>query len=219
MNNYRSYRTVLAGAGAAVAVVLAAGPAAAHVTVSAPDAARGGSAVLMFRVPNESATGSPTTQLSIQFPALTEVDTQTMPGWKADITRDAEHKVTAVTWTADAGGGIGPGQFAQFAVLADDLPDTDTLTLPAVQTYADGQVVHWDQKQTGDNEPENPAPTVKLAPKQAEGTSKHGNVQPAAASSTSSEDKTARWLGGIGIVLGALGLLGGVGLGAMRRKA
>ncbi|MEU6579429.1 YcnI family protein [Nocardia sp. NPDC046763] len=219
MNNSWIYRAGFTGIAAAAAVVIAAAPAGAHVSVSGPDAARGGSAVLTFRVPNESATGSPTTALTVQFPALTEVNTQTMPGWRAEVSRNADHKVTGVTWTADPGGGIGPRQFGSFAVLADGLPDTDSITMPATQTYADGQTVKWDQTSSGGSEPENPAPVLQLAPKPSGAAADHGDVKTAAPQSQSEKDTTARWLGSIGIVLGALGLLGGLGLGVARRKS
>ncbi|WP_227983686.1 YcnI family protein [Nocardia spumae] len=207
MNNSWLHRTAFAGLTAGAAALVAAVPAAAHVTVSGPDAARGGSAVLTFRVPNESATGSATTGLSVQFPGLTEVETEPTPGWKTTVTRDGNHKVTAVTWTADQAAGIGPGQFEQFFVLADGLPDSETLTLPATQTYADGRVVTWDQHPSGDNEPEYPAPTLALAPERSGGAQNHGDVHAASAAEEHEPDTTARWLGSIGIVLGALGVL------------
>ncbi|MGQ4596432.1 DUF1775 domain-containing protein [Nocardia sp. R6R-6] len=202
---------------AAAAVLIAAAPASAHVTVSAPDAARGGSAVLVFRVPNESATNSPTVELTVQFPGVTDVDTEAVPGWKAVARKDGN--VTAITWTADAGGGIGPGQFGQFSVLANGLPDTDEITTPAIQTYADGQVVKWDQSATDQGEPEYPAPTLALAAKQSGGAENHGDIPAMSTSSGSFSDDTARRLGIIGIVLGALGLLAGVGTAVMRRKS
>ncbi|PPJ24173.1 nuclear export factor GLE1 [Nocardia nova] len=206
MNESWFHRTARAGIAAAGATILAAAPAFAHVTVSGPDAARGGSAVLTFRVPNESATGSATTQLSVQLPALTEAETEPVPGWKTKVTRDDNHKVVAVTWMADPGSGIEAGQFEQFSILADGLPDADTVTLPATQTYADGKVVKWDQPSTGDTEPEFPAPTLPLAPAPAGGAQNHGDVH-AAAAEEHEADTTARWLGSIGIVLGALGVL------------
>ncbi|MGY4100690.1 DUF1775 domain-containing protein [Nocardia sp. R16R-3T] len=203
-------------AAAAAAVMIAAAPASAHVTVSAPDAARGGSAVLVFRVPNESVTNSPTVELVVQIPGVTAVDTEAVPGWKTVARKDGN--VTAVTWTADSGGGIGPGQFGEFSVLANGLPDMDKLTMPAVQTYADGQVVKWDQSATDKGEPEYPAPTVALAAKQSGGAENHGDISAMSTSSGSPSDDTARWLGVIGIVLGALGLLTGVGA-VMRRRS
>lgn len=199
---------------AAAVVVIAAAPAAAHVTVSAPDAARGGSAVLVFRVPNESVTNSPTVELAVQIPGVTAIDTEAMPGWKAVTHKDGD--VTAVTWTADSGGGIGPGQFGEFSVLANGLPDKAKITMPAVQTYADGEVIKWDQSATDKGEPEYPAPTLALAAEQSGGAHNHGDIPAMSTSSGSSSDDTARWLGVIGIVLGALGLL--IGGGAVMRR-
>lgn len=218
MSNSWMHRIVVTGVAAGAAGVVAAAPATAHVTVSGPDAARGGSAVLTFRVPNESATGSATTALSVRFPNLPEVETEPTPGWKTDVTRDDNHRVVAVTWTADQGGGIGPGQFEQFAVLADGLPDSETLTLPATQTYADGRVVTWDQTSTDDHEPEYPAPTVPLAARQSGGTHNHGDARTVSAAEEEHEtDTTARWLGSIGIVLGALGVSTGAATLTRRR--
>ncbi|RMI27665.1 YcnI family copper-binding membrane protein [Nocardia stercoris] len=190
-------------AAAAVAAATA-GTAAAHVEVSAPDATRGGNAVLTFRVPNESATNSPTVALTVQFPALTAVDYQPIPGWKATTSTDKNGNVTAVTWTADPGVGIFPGQFGQFQVLADNLPDQDTVTFPATQTYSDGEVVTWSQPPNKNgSEPELPVPTLTLAPKHSD------KAEPTGRDST---DRTARWLGGIGIGAAASALGATAGL-------
>ncbi|WP_040866949.1 YcnI family copper-binding membrane protein [Nocardia exalbida] len=220
MNSSWLVRAASAGAAAAFVATVAAAPALAHITVSGPDASRGGSGVLVFRVPNESGTGSPTVEVAVQIPGVTAADTEAAPGWKAVVRKDAARNVTDITWTADAGGGIGPSQFGQFSVLANGLPDTETVTIPAVQTYADGQVVRWDQNADGDgSEPERPAPSLTLAAKQSGGVDNHGDIQSAASSSSSSSDTTARWLGGIGIALGALGLLAALGMGVARRRS
>ncbi|WP_433728107.1 YcnI family protein [Nocardia sp. CA-129566] len=215
MNKSWLGRAGLTGVAAAAVVVIAAAPASAHVTVSAPDAARGGSAVLEFRVPNESVTNSPTVELAVQIPGVTAIDTEAVPGWKAVTHKDGN--VTTVTWTADSGGGIGPGQFGEFSVLANGLPDMDKLTMPAVQTYADGEVIKWDQSASDKGEPEYPAPTLALAAEQSGGAENHGDIPAMSTSGGASSDDTARWLGVIGIVLGALGLLIGGGA-VMRRK-
>ncbi|MFE2957250.1 YcnI family copper-binding membrane protein [Nocardia tengchongensis] len=201
-------RGILTAALSACALLGGAGVASAHVAVSAPDATRSGDAVLTFRVPNESGTGSTTTALTVQFPGLVAVVTQAMPGWKSVTAKDAAGKVTAVTWTADPGAGIALGQFAQFQVLADGLPDQDRITLPAIQTYSDGEVVKWDQPNNPDGiEPERPVPTLELTSAPPEG---HSRVD--------SHDSTARWAGGVGIALGALALLVAVGSGVRRRS-
>lgn len=89
--------------------------------------------------------------------------------------------------------------------------------LPAIQTYDDGKVVAWDQVQAaGAEEPEHPAPTVSLTAASASGDS-HGAMTTSATATApaDSTDDTARWLGGAGLVVGALGL--GVGAGAVLR--
>jgi uncharacterized protein YcnI len=86
----RFSRALIITAAASVLIALSCGVASAHVTVDAPGAARGGNAVLTFRVPNESATGSPTVALTVQFPALAVADTAPIPGWKAAVSKDAK---------------------------------------------------------------------------------------------------------------------------------
>ncbi|MFX0581162.1 DUF1775 domain-containing protein [Nocardia nepalensis] len=91
------------------------------------------------------------------------------------------------------------------------------ITMPAVQTYADGQIVKWDQSATDKGEPEYPAPTLALAAKQSGEAENHGDIPAMSTSRGSPSDDTARWLGVIGIALGALGLLVG-GAAVMRRR-
>jgi hypothetical protein len=68
-----------------------------------------------------------------------------------------------VTWTADSGVEIAPGQFQQFTVSAGAVPDTGSVELPAHQYYSDGTVVDWDQPTPASGkEPEHPAPTLYI---------------------------------------------------------
>jgi len=197
---------IATGAAAAGLALLGTGTAAAHVEVSSPGAQQGDDAVLTFRVPDESETAS-TTTLSITLPDADEAMTQPLPGWAAKLDKNAKNEYTTVTWTADPGNaGITPGQFQLFSVLVAPLPKQDRATFPAVQTYSDGKVVTWNEAPGPDGkEPENPVPTLTLA---AAGS----DDQPtASSSSTSDADDTARWLGGIGLVLGALGAAMGIG--------
>lgn len=203
-------RAVVAGVAVAalVAVSLFAGTASAwaHVHVSADHAVRGGLAILTFDVPNESETGSPTTQLSVALPNVTSASAEAMPGWAARLDREtAAGTVRSVTWTAAPGGGIAPDQFALFR-LAVKLPNTETVSFPATQTYSDGTVVHWDQAPLpGGGEPEHPAPMLTLTAAAPEGA--QHTTEPTA-------DSTARWLGGAGIVAGVLA----VGLALVMRR-
>ncbi|MCK8673901.1 YcnI family protein [Rhodococcus sp. HM1] len=207
-------RAVTAAGITAAMLFAGAGVASAHVSVVAPGATQGGYTVLTFRVPTESETAG-TTALTVTLPGLKSARTEPMPGWTATVTKDpASGLATSVTWTADPGVAVGPGQFQQFLLSAGPLPEQDALSFPAVQTYSDGQVVAWDQEAIGDAEPEKPAPSLTLTASSGDG---HAVVTTAASETTATSevatDDTARWLGGIGLVLGALGAA--LGLGAV----
>ena len=214
-------RRALVGATATAALMVAgAGVAAAHVTVVAPGAEQGGYSVLTFRVPTESETAG-TTAVRVELPGLRSARTEPLPGWTATVEKDPESQLaTAVTWTAEPNVQVGPGQFQQFVLSAGPLPEEDEIAFPAIQTYSDGEVVAWDTPATGDAEPERPAPSLTLA---ASSGDAHGagdthtadSEQAGTASEASATDSTARWLGGIGLVLGALGAA--LGLGAVIR--
>jgi hypothetical protein len=169
-----------------------------------------------------------------------------VPGWTIQVTKaklatpvkveDAEvtEAVSIISWTANPGTRIGPGEFGEFEVSGGPLPtNTDKLIIPAVQTYDNGKVVSWDAPPPakGAEEPEHPAPTVALAPKSDGGddhmasgsangaTDNQPVANAASASSTDSSDTMARWLGGVGLVLGALGVGFGIGATLRARRA
>jgi uncharacterized protein YcnI len=192
-------RTVVVAAATIVAAMLTAPAAWAHVHVEADHAEPGSDAILTFEVPNESDTGALTTQLSVVLPNLTSVSAEQTPGWTDRLDRDtAAGTVRSVTWTAAPGTGIGPDQFALFRV-AVQLPKSDTVSFPAIQTYSDGTVVRWDQPPLPNGgEPEHPAPTLTLG-----GRDSHGATEVTAAPGESKTlaDNTARWLAGAGILI------------------
>jgi periplasmic copper chaperone A len=216
---------------AAAVALTGAVPALAHVTAQPGYAEQGGYTVVTMRVPNESDTAG-TVELEVTLPVdhpITGVRTTPVPGWTATTARaplatpierngrTITDAVRTVTWTATPGTRIGPGEFLEFPLSLGPLPtDTDLLLLPAVQTYDDGEVVAWDQPPAADgSEPERPAPAVTLSPPSG---SEEG-ATPVAALTTapgSGTDPTARWLGGTGLLLGALGL--GLGGGALLRS-
>ena len=198
---------------AAGLICTAAGTAAAHVTVSAPDATAGHSAVATFSVPTESDTAS-TTSVRITVPEFSTARTEPVPGWTATIDRNEQDRVTAITWSADPGTpGIRPGEFQRFPVSLGPFPESGAIDFPAAQTYSDGKVVRWDEP--GDHDSvEHPAPVVALHENaQAPGTAVAAGTP--SSGTPASSDNTARWLGGIGVALGALAL--GAGVGAVVR--
>jgi periplasmic copper chaperone A len=174
-----------------------AGPASAHVTVSAPGATKGGNDIaITFRVPTESATLS-TVGVAVQFPTgtpIASVSVQAQPGWtfteksvklstpiKTDD-GDITDAVSEIDWkVAPGGSGIKPGEFGEFVVIAGQLPQAAEITFKAVQTYSDGSQVPWiDVPAPGSTaEPEHPAPTLQLTAADAP-----SSVSPAAPSNT-----------------------------------
>jgi len=214
------------------ALLAAATPALAHVTAQPAQAEQGDYAVIALRVPTESDTAG-TVKLQVTLPTdtpISSVRTTPRPGWTATLTkvplnppverngRTLTEAVNTVTWTADPGTRIGPGEFADFPLSLGPLPEVDRLVLPAVQTYDDGEVVAWDQAPTPDGaEPERPAPTVSLSPAAVPpgepAAAPVAAVQPSVPAAAG--DPTARWLGGAGLLLGALGL--GLGAGSLLR--
>ncbi|MER6977539.1 YcnI family protein [Streptomyces carpinensis] len=219
-------RAGLVTALAAAGVLTAAGAASAHVTVHPDSYAKGATdGVLTFRVPNEEDSAS-TTKVQVFLPTDHPVlGTLVTPrdGWTAKVTTSKLKKpvktddgtiteaVSEITWT---GGKIGPGQYQDFDVAFGQLPDdVGQLTFKTLQTYSDGKVVRWIEEPQGGEEPENPAPVLKLTAGGGEGTAApSGDAKPAAASSTasSSDDSTARGLGIAGLVVGVLGLAAAV---------
>ncbi|MFF2074983.1 YcnI family protein [Kitasatospora sp. NPDC058162] len=232
---------------AAASVVALAGPAFAHVTVNPGSAAQGGYTAVDFRVPNESDTAS-TVKLEVNLPLdhpLASVRTLPLPGWSAAVEKakldkpikvhgsDVNEAVSKITWTADPGTKIAPGQFQEFRVSLGPLPtDADSMAFKALQTYDNGDVVRWiDEAPAGQPEPAHPAPTLKLT-KAAAGDDHHGagaTASPAAGAhgdssdhaaasdgDAKSSDSTARILGVVGIVVGVIGTA--VGVLGLRRK-
>ncbi|MEV7795329.1 YcnI family protein [Streptomyces sp. NPDC087512] len=240
-------RIAAVGSAAGIAVLALSVPAFAHVSVQPQGpAAKGGYAVVDFKVPNERDDAS-TTKLEVNLPAdhpLASVMPQPVPGWKVEVTKSKLDKpleshgeklteaVTKVTWTAE-GKGIEPGYFQKFPLSVGALPeDTDELVFKAIQTYSNKEVVRWiEVPQEGQEEPDKPAPVLALSAAEddahgaagakagAESTSADGKNETAAAASGDSgdsSDTTARVLGVVGIVVGAAGVAYGVLAGRRR---
>jgi uncharacterized protein YcnI len=202
-------------------------PAYAHVTAQPEEATQGDYTAFAFRVPNEQPKAG-TVKLEVTFPSdhpIASVKTKPIAGWTAKVVKDNK-AVHQVTWTAQPGVRINPDEFQEFEVSAGPLPkDTDKLVMPATQTYDNGEVVKWSDPPApeGAEEPEHPAPTITLTPA-AEGAGGHHDgghggsptvTNTAGDTGATASDSTARWLGGAGLIVGALGL--GLGAGAVLR--
>lgn len=169
------------------AVLLLAGPAAAHVTVIADDSARGAAdSILTFRVPNEE-DAAVTTKVDIKFPAknpIASVKPAPKPGWTVTTksvtfnppikTDDGEiiQGVGEVIYRAKSNAdGIPAGGFEAFQILVGPLPDAADVAFPTVQTYSNGKTAAWVEPVTdASNPPDSPAPVLTLSAPAAAGS-------------------------------------------------
>jgi periplasmic copper chaperone A len=198
--------SVRAAVGALVAatVIGSATSAAAHVKVFADSTISGHQAQLRFRVPDESDTAD-TVKLVVTLPQdrpFTDISTKPIPGWTATVTDAPLPKAVnvggatitkaprTVTWTAQPGNSIAPGQYQEFDLATDALPAAGQVVLPAAQFYSDATVTHWSEPTvSGKAEPEHPAPAFTIIA--ANGTS----------ASAAAADSTARVLGGAALLV------------------
>jgi uncharacterized protein YcnI len=230
-------RLAVAGAFTALLVGLPAVPALAHVSVSSTDAEQGGWGAITFRVPTESATAA-TTKLTVQLPTdqpITTVSVRPVAGWahretttklatpvKNDEGEEITEAVSTIEWTANgAASAIKPGEYGEFSISAGPLPEVQTITFKAIQTYSDGKQVAWIEEAANGAEPEHPAPVLTLAPAAAEGGATHSAPAPAssapgaasesgASGSAAADDTGSSGTAQAALVLGILGLLAGL---------
>jgi uncharacterized protein YcnI len=220
------------------AVFLAGAPAWAHVSITPPEAAKGSDAVLSFGVADESEDLT-TTQVEVFFPEdhpIAEALVQAIPGWTTEVKTEkvdqpietdegtVTERVASIVWK---GGAIEPEHFQQFSVSVGLPDDADELVFKTLQTYSDGSIVRWIEEETaGGEEPEHPAPVLALT----EGGDGHGTTATTAAptdtTAAASDSKlaeksdvdSAKTLGIVGVVVGALGLIAaGFAIAAGRR--
>ena len=136
---------------AVVAIVVAAAPALAHVTVQPNESTPGAFARFVVRVPNERPDAS-TIEVEVQLPDLFFVGFMDVPGWERTVEmrqldepaeifgEEVTEVVGTVTWS---GGEVEPGEFMEFGFSARMPEETTTLEFPALQTYDSGEVVEW----------------------------------------------------------------------------
>jgi uncharacterized protein YcnI len=223
-------------------LVLFAVPAFAHITISPSSVPQGSTAVLTFHVPNEEASAY-TTKVDVQIPTdhpIAQLLVKPVAGWtisvktitlaKPLVTDDGSftQAVSEVIWS---GGRIAPGQFQDFELSADPLPQgISQVAFKAIQTYSNGDVVRWiDISQPGQAEPDHPAPVLTLTAgaagtggaASAGGTAgtggSVGTASPASVAASGS-DGTARGIAIGGVLIGLLGLVL-AGLSWRRAKA
>ncbi|MGN9907688.1 YcnI family copper-binding membrane protein [Phytohabitans sp. LJ34] len=221
-------RTVQAGAAGLFVggvVLLTAGPAAAHVTVSPTVTAAGSYTVLTVSVPH-GCDGAGTTKVAIKIPEKIIAVTPTVnTNWSvrkvmADLNppvkdshgNEVTQRVSEVVYTAKA---PLPDDMRDKFELSLKLPDTpgETLVFPSVQTCEKGETAWVQVPATGQNpdDLEHPAPGFKVTEAAKEGDEAAVNANTAltsAQSDTGDNDSggtsTVSW---IALAVGILGLL------------
>lgn len=225
----RTLNTAAAASMAAGLMALGAGAASAHVHVDSDSTAEGSYAQLTFKIPNESDT-TKTAKIEVSLPTDTpfnSVSVKPLDGWKAEVVTGQlpmpvtvngtmlTKAPTSVVWTADDTHQIGPHEYQTFSISVGVLPKAGTeLTLPAFQTYADGNVVKWDQKAVeGQDEPKKPAPSFTTTERTDEHA--HGSTASPQAAVTAEHVSSTSMSGNAGATAGWLGLAAGlIGLAA-----
>ncbi len=227
------------------ALVVPAG-AQAHISLHPNTIPAGAFATLDVRVPGEQE-GAYVTKVDVLFPqGFTGVDYENVPGWSTRVieaklatpiredgeTIDTEVSQIVWTWTGPLGK-VDNGQFINLP-LSLAIPANASgkaLEFRTVQTYSNGQVVHWIAPSLT---AEHPSPRINVTAKggviqeiagaeagpeagQTAGSSSPAASTPAVAQSSGGASKG---LGIAALILGALGLIAGLAaLAAARRKA
>jgi uncharacterized protein YcnI len=208
---------------AATAALVLTPAAAAHVTLHPEKVPADSFQRFSFQVPVE--LNSPTTKLEVKLPlGITSVAVEPKPGWTwkttmeklaTPVTIEGEKitdRVATIEWS---GGPIKPGEFDEF-VMSAHVPDTPgkTLIMPAVQTYANGKVVHWIGALTSDE----PAPNVMLT---AATPTSAATTTTTSATSSSTGDSGDNGRANLALGIAIAGLVAGLaalGLGMTRKR-
>ncbi len=135
-----------------LAVLALSATADAHVGVTAPAATAGSLTTFTVTIPNERSDAA-TVKVSVRVPSAFErVTALPTDGWTVATSADGDD--TVLTWS---GGRIAGTDRVTHRFRAAG-PSAGTYSVPAVQTYDDGQVVRW----IGGEGDEYPAPVVTI---------------------------------------------------------
>jgi uncharacterized protein YcnI len=231
----------------AVGALLVPASAQAHISLHPNIVPAGAFATLDVRVPGEQE-GAYVKKVDVLFPqGFTGVDYENVMGWSTKVietklavpikedgeTIDTEVSQIVWTWTGPLGK-VDNGQFIQFP-LSLAIPDNTAgkaLEFRTVQTYSNGQVIHWISPSL---QAEHPSPRINVTakggviqdiagdeagPEAGETATGSSTPTPTPAATTRASSGASEGLGVTALVLGALGLIAGLGaLTVSRRKS
>lgn len=229
---------------AVIAALSAPAVATAHISIHPNTIPAGGFPTLNVTVPGEEQ-GAHVTKVDVLFPpGFIAVNYANVAGWTVKVVTqklttpvqtdsgpiDTEISQLIWSWTGPLGR-VDNNQFIQFP-LSVAIPDSyaagQSLTFKTLQTYSNGTVARW----IGPLSADKPAPVINISakngpiqdiagteagpppPGQAATTTTTGTVKPAAKASSGA----SKGLGIAALIVGALGLLAGLGALATRRR-
>ncbi|MBP1993550.1 YcnI family copper-binding membrane protein [Paenibacillus eucommiae] len=187
--------------------ILFAGIASAHVVVYPTQTTQGSYEKFTVRVPSEEE-GTSTVKVEVRFQvdAVSILRFEPKPGWTYEVAKDAENKITGVTWTSE-GDGLARIEFGEFSMQGKVADAATQIEWKAYQTYKNGTVVEW----TGAEGSQKPS-SITLVQAKAAGTSVDSHGQSTTVDEKNSEgdgssSQTALYLSIAAVVLGALALI------------
>ena len=153
------FRHPIPRAAALLALVSMAGMAVAHIRIFPAESVQGAREKYTMRVPNEKQVV--TVRIEGEFPSELKIyDFEFKPGWKVDIKKAPDGRISGATWT----GTIAPYEFVEFGMLGLNPKQGEQLVFKFTQYYADGKKEEF----TGPPGTFYPAPLVTLKPAPAE---------------------------------------------------
>ena len=120
----------------------------AHAVVFPKTSTPGAYEKYILRVPNERDV--PTTRVELRFPAdVRVVSFGDVAGWKLQVLTDTAERIIGAVWT----GNLPRERFIEFPFVAVNPKDSVRLAWPTIQTYANGETVHWTDPDTAAKNP------------------------------------------------------------------
>jgi uncharacterized protein YcnI len=147
----RSSRTALLRRISAAALMLFAGSAAAHVSITPRQSQQGATEKYVVRIPTEGNVA--TVGAELEAPAGVIIETLQKPdGWTYEVKR-ADDRIVSISWNVD----VKPGEFVEVAFVARNPRQGDAIVWTLKQRFADGTVTDWT------NGPNGVRPTARTA--------------------------------------------------------
>lgn len=202
----RNARITAVLAATALALLLAASTAVAHVQVKPTEVAPDDSVKFEVLVPGETSAKTVEVELAVPKDVIPFSFGET-PGWKRDLRENTDGSIRSIVWTGEA-----PSDgFVEFSFLASTPAQPTTLQWKSIQTYSDGNIVRW----IGSPESEYPASrtvvTTSAEPQSAGGSHSGGEHSHSEHSSDESASMDhGAWVEPVAIAALALALIAAI---------